>query len=232
MHLFYSKNIQENNIILPEDESLHAVKVLRLTEKEHVGVIDGKGNFFLCTIEKAHSKKCDLKIVEKKSFQKSRNKFVHVAIAPTKNSDRIEWFVEKAVEMGIDKISFLHCEHSERKSMNMDRTERVVLSAMKQSQQYFQPELEDMLKFSQFVEKYKETEHKYIAHLEEGDRTDFSKAIQNKENVLILIGPEGDFSKAEVEVAIKNNFLPVTLGQNRLRTETAGLYAVAVSNAL
>jgi 16S rRNA (uracil1498-N3)-methyltransferase len=190
MHLFFSKNISDQGIVLPEEESLHAVKVLRLTEHTEVGVIDGKGNFYLSKITKAHAKKCELSIVKHEYFKQDRSRKIHVAIAPTKNSDRIEWFVEKAVEIGIDKITFLLCEHSERKTMNMDRTERVIMAALKQSQQYYQPTLIDMVKFSTFVEKNKNTPCKFIAHLEDANRKEFKNEISNSEELLILIGPE------------------------------------------
>ncbi len=230
MHLFFSKNISGTIIYLPEDESLHAVKVLRLTEATEVGVIDGQGGFYLCKISKAHTKKCELQILKHESFNLHRKRNIHIAIAPTKNSDRIEWFVEKAVEIGIDKITFLQCDRSERKSMNMDRTERVALAALKQSQQYFAPTMIDMTSFKSFIETHKTINAKYIAHLDSNDRRNFVAEIQDKKDILILIGPEGDFSPAEIELATKANFIPVTLGNNRLRTETAGLYAVTASN--
>lgn len=228
MHLFYSRDIQSGKIYLPEDESLHAVKVLRLGVGVEVGCMDGVGNFYECKLSNAHSKKCELTVLRHQKFERTRNKKIHIAIAPTKNSDRIEWFVEKAVEIGIDKISFIHCEHSERKSMNMDRTERVALAALKQSQQYFVPQMEDMVKFSNFVEQYQRPKNGYIAHLEEGMRYKFSEEVKDKDDVLILVGPEGDFSKAEVDLAVSKGFKPVMFGENRLRTETAGVYAVTV----
>jgi 16S rRNA (uracil1498-N3)-methyltransferase len=230
MHLFFSKNISANHIVLPEDESLHAVKVLRLSENTEVGVIDGNGHLYVSRITKAHAKKCELTVVETKSFTQTKHRKIHIAIAPTKNSDRIEWFVEKAIEIGVDKITFLYCEHSERKSMNMDRTERVAMAALKQSQQYFQPVLVDMVKYSAFIESAKNEPNKYIAHLDANDRKIFAKEINDKEEVLILIGPEGDFSKVEIDKAKDASFVPVTLGPNRLRTETAGLYAVMACN--
>ncbi len=231
MHLFFSRNISDSLVVLPEDESLHAVKVLRLTENTEVGVIDGKGNLYICKIVKAHAKKCELTVIKHDYFKQERKRRIHVAIAPTKNSDRIEWFVEKAVELGIDKITFLYCEHSERKSMNMERTERVALAALKQSQQYYQPTMVDMVKLSTFVEEHKSVPNKFIAHLDDSNRKDFAIEIQQPADVLIMIGPEGDFSKLEIDYAISNGFVPVTLGKNRLRTETAGVFAVAVANA-
>lgn len=230
MHLFFSKNISGTQVYLPEDESLHAVKVLRLSENSEIGVIDGHGGFYHCKIAKAHPKKCELVVLKADQHQATQRRKIHIAIAPTKNSDRIEWFVEKAIEIGIDKISFLHCERSERKSMNMDRTERVGLAALKQSQQYFAPVMVDMVPFKAFIENNKDTRNKFIAHLEASERKEFVSEVKDKDEVLILIGPEGDFSPAEIELALKNNFVPVTLGNNRLRTETAGVYAVTVSN--
>lgn len=230
MHLFFSKNISGTHVYLPEDESLHAVKVLRLSENSEIGVIDGQGGFYLCKIVKAHAKKCELVVLKAEHHEAARHRKIHIAIAPTKNSDRIEWFVEKAVEIGIDKISFLYCERSERKSMNMDRTERVALAALKQSQQYFAPHMTDMVPFKAFVESHKDSSNKFIAHLEASDRKELATEVRNTEELLVLIGPEGDFSPTEIELALKNNFVPVTLGKNRLRTETAGVYAVTVSN--
>ncbi|HTF80862.1 MAG TPA: RsmE family RNA methyltransferase, partial [Cytophagales bacterium] len=194
MHLFFSKEISGTHAFLPEDESLHAIKVLRLSENSEIGVIDGHGGYYHCKIIKPHAKRCELQIIKQEQHQWQRPRYVHIAIAPTKNSDRIEWFVEKAVEIGIDKITFLQCERSERKSMNMDRTERVALAALKQSQQYFIPEMIDMMPFKAFIESHKDMKNKYIGHLHANDRKNLSKEVHDKDNILILIGPEGDFS--------------------------------------
>jgi 16S rRNA (uracil1498-N3)-methyltransferase len=230
MKLFFHPNpISEP--VLSEEESIHAVKVLRLKEKDSITIIDGRGHVYEAEINKANAKKCGFTILQTKEKSKNHSYHLHVAIAPTKSIDRIEWFIEKAVEIGVDEISFLLCEHSERKNINMERIEKIVISAMKQSMNLYLPILHEMVSFSQFISKPKK-ESCYIAHLEEGDRKLFKNEILLQQNILILIGPEGDFSKEEIKLALDNNYTPVNLGESRLRTETAGLAACFICNTV
>jgi 16S rRNA (uracil1498-N3)-methyltransferase len=232
MQLFYSPEIGDEKNFLPEEESTHCVKVLRLKEKSKIQVIDGKGNFYLAEITVAHPKKCEFRILEVSEGPGKRDFYLHIAIAPTKNSDRTEWFVEKAVEIGIDEITFIKCEHSERKQVNMERIERIAVSAMKQSLKAYLPKLNPMTDLRSYLENAdKEVQH-FVAHLESGEKKHLKDAIEKKGKRCILIGPEGDFSPAEIELALKNKYSPVTLGPSRLRTETAGIIACHIINLI
>jgi 16S rRNA (uracil1498-N3)-methyltransferase len=228
MQLFYQPNIPEGVIYLDDEESRHAVKVLRLTEDSEIQLTDGKGSFYQAKITKANPKKCEFEITNQ-SKQQSHPTFRHLAIAPTKNLDRIEWFLEKAVELGIDRISFLNCEHSERKVLKLDRLEKKAVSAMKQSGQSFLPQLDEMTALKSFLKESK-AENKFIAYVDFGNEAHLKDLVQSDQSNLILIGPEGDFSPKEVELALEAGFIKVSLGLNRLRTETAGIAAVHLMN--
>ncbi|HVD97149.1 MAG TPA: 16S rRNA (uracil(1498)-N(3))-methyltransferase [Cytophagaceae bacterium] len=230
MKLFYHPDpLQE--LSLSEEESLHATKVLRLKEGDHISLLDGKGHRYEAELIKANAKKCSFKILETFEEQKKRSYSLHLAVAPTKNIDRIEWFVEKAVEIGIDEISFLQCEHSERKNINTERIEKIAVSALKQSMNLYLPVIHELVPYKKFISE-KRDEHCFIAHLEEGDRKVFKQEIIDKERILILIGPEGDFSKEEIQLALAHGYIPVTLGESRLRTETAALAACFICNTI
>lgn len=218
-------------LVLNEEESLHATKVLRLKEGDTISILDGKGKRYEAEITKANAKKCGFKIIETFSQEKTQNYSLHVAVAPTKSIDRIEWFVEKAIEVGIDEISFLLCDRSERKNINIERIEKIALSALKQSMNLYLPKINELESFSKFVSA-KRDETGFIAHLEEGERKSFKKEIAAQEKILILIGPEGDFSEDEIKLAISNGFIPVSLGESRLRTETAALAACFICNTI
>lgn len=231
MHIFYSPNIDENNFHLDEEESRHAVKVLRMREHEPVMVVDGKGGFYKAEISEADPKKCRLKILySEKEFGK-RDFFIHIAIAPTKNIDRIEWFVEKSVEIGVDRISFVQCQRSERKHMNADRIEKIAVSAMKQSLKAYLPEISEMMPLKSFLKSNLEG-LRFIGHLEEGEKKELQHAAIRKGDYCILIGPEGDFSPEEIALAKAAGFMPVSLGPGRLRTETAGMVACHILNLI
>ncbi|HSZ25055.1 MAG TPA: 16S rRNA (uracil(1498)-N(3))-methyltransferase [Cytophagaceae bacterium] len=223
MKLFFHPNPTEDPL-LNEEESLHAIKVLRLKEKDPISIIDGKGHLYNAEISKANPKKCGFTIFNTIEEQKKRSYYIHIAVAPTKNIDRMEWLVEKAVEIGIDEISFLLCDRSERKNINLERIEKIAVSAMKQSMNLYLPILHEMIPFSEFA-AMPQKEVGYIAHLAEGERKLFKTEIAEKNSVLILIGPEGDFSKNEIQLALTHHYIPVSLGENRLRTETAALAA-------
>lgn len=229
MQLFYVPGITENEILLDETESKHAIRVLRLKPGDKVQVVDGKGGFYTAEITEPHPKKCRLSVLEvKKEFEK-RNFWLHIAIAPTKNNDRFEWFLEKATELGIDEITPLLCDHSERKSIKPDRLEKVLISAMKQSLKAWLPKLNQLVPFNEFVQK-NDARQKFIAHCFNGPKPHLKNKIEKGTSVTILIGPEGDFSPEEAELAIKNGFQAVSLGSSRLRTETAGVAACHIVN--
>lgn len=229
MHIFYSRHIDPNNFFLEEEESRHAIRVLRLREKEIIIIVDGKGGFYKAEILKADQKKCLLNVLEYESNYGKREHFIHIAIAPTKNIERMEWFVEKSVEIGIDKISFIQCQRSERKNINKERIEKIAVSAMKQSLKAYLPELTEIVAYKDFLNSTLE-EQRFVGHLEEGEKKDLQVVAQKRGNYCILIGPEGDFTPEEIAQAKSKGFMPVRLGNSRLRTETAGIVACHTLN--
>ena len=227
MQLFYLEN-PENEIILSAQESKHATKVLRKKKGDILDFTDGKGNFYKAEITLADSRKCRLKIVSSEQKEKQHNYHLHIAIAPTKNMDRFEWFLEKATEIGIDEITPIICSRSERKVIKTERCNRILLSAIKQSLKYHLPKLNEAISLTNFI-KQDLKGAKYIAHCEDGEKNEL-KTVSKAEKTLILIGPEGDFSPKEIELALQNQFKAVSLGTSRLRTETAGIVAVHTIN--
>lgn len=209
---------------LPEEESKHAVRVLRLAAGDDVALLDGCGGLYRAEIVEANPKRCQLRIGQH-THVPPRSYFTHVAVAPTKNLDRMEWFVEKAVEMGVERISFLRCARSERRELKLERLEKIAISALKQSGQAWLPRLDEMQDFGAFVAGVT-AETTFIAHLEEGERTDLAQVATTGPGCCVLIGPEGDFTPAEIALALERSIRPVTLGASRLRTETAALAAV------
>jgi 16S rRNA (uracil1498-N3)-methyltransferase len=229
MQLFYVPNVAKSEIVLDETESKHAIRVLRLNTGDKVQIVDGKGGFYLAEITQPHPKKCNLSILEShKEFGKHRFN-LHMVIAPTKNIDRFEWFLEKTTEIGIDEITPLLCDRSERKNIKPDRLEKILVSAMKQSVKAYLPKLNPLVSFNDFI-KLNGTSQKFIAHCNNGDKPHLKNEITKEESVLILIGPEGDFSPEEVEQAKINGFREISLGNSRLRTETAGVVACHIVN--
>ena len=218
--------IQNNVAILNEEESLHCVKVLRHKVGDIIRVIDGNGTRAIGKIEAAHAKQCAVSLTDKEVVKQSRNYKLHIAIAPTKNIERIEWFVEKAVEIGIDEISFIKCKNSERSVIKDDRLRKVAEAAVKQSQQAFIPKLNALVDYKEFM-KINNSDIKLIAHCEKDKKQHIKQYISLNKSFTVLIGPEGDFTKDEIAAAISNNYLPVALGESRLRTETAGMFACA-----
>ncbi len=229
MRLFYDPTI-ESNPVLEEAEAKHATKVLRLGVGDNIQVVDGLGSLFTCQITEANKRNCQLAILEKITYPESV-KHIHIAIAPTKNQDRIEWFVEKCIEIGIQEITFLNCARTERNKLNMDRIERIAISAMKQSLKYWMPTLNELVDFKTFVSSCKE-QSKMIAHLNEGERHFINTLQHEQPSYCMLIGPEGDFTDQEVDQAITAGFIPVSLGDSRLRTETAGMVSCVQLNLL
>jgi len=210
--------------LLPEDESKHAVRVLRLAPGDAVTLVDGRGTCYMAAVAEANPKRCSLRIVSEEVFA-PRPTYTHVAVAPTKNLDRMEWLVEKAVEVGIERLSFLRCARSERRDLKLERLEKIAVSALKQSGQAYLPQLDELTDFDKFVAGL-DPSHTFIAHLEAGERTALAQVIGAAPRCCVLIGPEGDFSPAEIELALGRGVRPVTLGSSRLRTETAALAAV------
>ncbi len=228
MQLFYNPNITENTkeILFTKEESRHIVRVLRKKEEDLLKITNGKNYLFTAKIIIANDKKCVAIIVETEYKKKSWNYNLHIAIAPTKNIDRLEWFIEKATEIGIDEITPIICQNSERKIVKHDRLEKIMLSAMKQSLKYNAPILHPTTKFSDFINSHKNTNSIHIAHCRESDKTSLKELNDLPSKVTILIGPEGDFSEKEVSEALKTGATPISLGTSRLRTETAALVAV------
>ena len=231
MQIFYVPHIDGQKITLSEDESKHCVRVLRLGTGDSIRIVDGKGNLFNCKIAEDNPKRCTVRIESViKDFEK-RPFRLHIAIAPTKNMDRLEWFVEKATEIGIDEITPLLCEHSERKVVNLERLERVMISAMKQSGKAMLPKLNPATPFESVL-KNADEKVKLIAYCGDLATAHAREFIGKGESVIFLIGPEGDFSPMEIQAAIENHFNAVSLGSSRLRTETAGVVACTMANLI
>ena len=223
MTLFYVPNLTSGNV-LPEEESQHAVKVLRLQVGDEIVIVDGVGGFYKAKITNPHPKHCGFEIIELQTEFGKRDYKLHIAIAPTKNIERLEWFIEKATEIGIDEITPLVCRFSERKIVKEERLEKIIISAAKQSVKAYFPKLNTLCTFDELLKRYSASQ-KFIAHCYDEDKKLLQTEIQKSSDILILIGPEGDFSKEEVEKAISHGFVPVSLGESRLRTETAGVVA-------
>ena len=231
MQLFYCPEITNENNFLPEVESRHAVKVLRKSEGALLQVIDGIGGYYKVEITDANHKKCEFKVIEKKENYNPLSYQLHIAIAPTKNNDRFEWFLEKATEIGITEITPILCEHSERKVIKEERLNKVLVTAMKQSGQAFLPKLNPITTLSELVKNHT-SKSAYLAHCEEQNQKSLKEIYKIGSPSLILIGPEGDFSSKEIKLALDNNFKPISLGNNRLRTETAGVVVCNTVNLL
>ncbi len=233
MSLFYTPDITSDTYTLNEEESKHCVRVLRLSVGSRIQLIDGKGGFYEAKIMDANPKRCTISVVDKKKEFGKSNWYLHIAIAPTKNMDRLEWFVEKATEMGIDEISLLNCHNSERTIVKTERLTKVAVSAIKQSLKAYLPKINEVENFKIFIESTKDfIGTKLIAHCQTPSLPHLKTFYSSAENVLLLIGPEGDFTQDEVKLALINDFKEIGLGTSRLRTETAGIYACAVINGL
>ncbi len=228
MQLFFSQDINNNLITLSEEESRHAIKVLRKNIGSPINVVDGVGTLYKTTIIEAHPKHTVLEIDERiEEFEKLPYS-LHIAVATTKNIDRTEWFMEKATEIGIGSVTLIKSEHSERKIAKIERLERVAISAMKQSVKAYMPMINDTTPFMQFIKADYGDAIKLIAHCNGAHhKSHIKELIKDNRDVIVMIGPEGDFSCEEVAEALKNGFQEISLGSQRLRTETAALYAVA-----
>ncbi len=231
MYLFYTPDIAKESV-LSEEESKHAVRVLRLQSGDEIDVVDGAGNYYKARITNPNPKRCEFLVYETIVNFGVRPYRLHIAIAPTKNIERLEWFIEKCTEIGIDEITPILCRYSERKQVKEERLKKIVISAAKQSLKADFPKLNPLCRFEELLRK-PFAGQKFIAHCYDLDKTPLKKAYRPACEALILIGPEGDFSKEEVEIAIQNGYIPISLGTSRLRTETAGIVAchtVALSN--
>lgn len=231
MQLFYIPSIDNGTITLSQDESRHCIRVLRLTEGSTIQVVDGKGNFSTCKISDPNPKRCIADIVDTQKEFGKRDFHLHIAMAPTKNIDRFEWFLEKSTEIGIDEITPMLCEHSERKIIKPERLERVLVAAMKQSIKAYKPLLNPLTPFNEVVNKSNE-DIRLIGYCNDYTQPHMKQLVDKKKSVIFLVGPEGDFSPEEAELAIKNGFLQTILGPSRLRTETAGVVACAIANTI
>ncbi len=228
MHLFYTPDIAHSHE-LPADEAAHALRVLRLQPGDEVRLTDGQGGFYHARISECNRKRCMVEVIEQEEQAPLWRGHLHLALAPTKNMDRMEWLAEKATEIGFDELTFLNCQWSERRIVKGERIEKILISAMKQSLKARLPKLNDITDFAQFV-KQPVGGQKFIAHCHEGEKSPLRQALQPGQDALVLIGPEGDFSPDEVALAVAEGFTPVTLGHTRLRTETAALVAVHLMN--
>ncbi len=229
MWIFYCPDI-ETDMELPQDEAGHCIRVLRLTEGDRILLADGKGCFHDAVITSVTGKRCFVHIEKSQRQEPLWNGYVHIAVAPTKLMDRNEWFVEKAVEIGVNEMTFIDTEHSERTAIKLERIEKIAVSAMKQSKKALLPHIEGMVKFRELISRPFDGD-RFIAHCDEdGERIHLMDALVPGHNAMVLIGPEGDFSPTEIRMALDAGFRPVSLGDSRLRTETAALASVMMMN--
>jgi len=227
MKLFFG-TINGDSAFLNEDESQHFAKVLRGSEGDIIFITDGEGNLAECEITAVTKKSVEGKVLNLQPNYEQKKYYLHVAIAPTKNIERIEFFLEKATEIGIDEITFIQSFHSERKNIKIERLDKIVQSATKQSLKAYLPKLNDLTKFHEFIKQDFSTYKTCIAHCESDiERTPFTTVLKDEpQKILVMIGPEGDFSRDEIKVAYDHGFTGISLGNQRFRTETAALQAV------
>lgn len=230
MHLFYTPDISGNEYVMNPDESKHCIRVLRLQKGDRIQLIDGSGGFFEATIVDPDPKRTRISIVSELREYQKRNHYLHIAVAPTKNIERLEWFLEKATEIGIDEITPIICDRSERREVKIDRLEKVITSAVKQSLKAYHPRLNQQVKYRDFIKSL--AGPTYIAHCMDGEKVQLKDQITLNGRYTILIGPEGDFTPAELEMASEYHCQPISLGNSRLRTETAALEACFEINYL
>lgn len=226
MNWFFKDDISEKEFEAYPEESKHIAKVLRMSVGDQAAFINGKGFLYTCNLLDANAKKCRFAVVKKEFFPKSTKYNLHLVVAPTKNISRFEWFIEKACEIGITEITPIQCEHSERIRIKKDRLEKIIISAMKQSQQVWMPKLNELVDLSEFLNNDSNQQYqKFIAYVSKDHQNILKDRYLKGSDAIILIGPEGDFSDAEIKTAIGQDYEPISLGENRLRTETAALVA-------
>ncbi|MBF4487506.1 16S rRNA (uracil(1498)-N(3))-methyltransferase [Flavobacterium sp. CSZ] len=225
MQLFYNPDIDKTteSFSFDKEESRHIIKVLRKKDSDILHVTNGAGLLFETQITLASDNKCIVQVLSIKKTEEPQFR-LHLAVAPTKMNDRFEWFLEKATEIGIQEITPIICDRSERKVINLERFEKIILSAMKQSNETYLPKLNEAISFKEFI-KQKNEGLQLIAHCEQTDKKSLKDILKPNESVTMLIGPEGDFSEKEIALALENDYQPVTLGNTRLRTETAAIVA-------
>ncbi|MBQ7697723.1 MAG: 16S rRNA (uracil(1498)-N(3))-methyltransferase [Paludibacteraceae bacterium] len=237
MYLFYTPDIDHSHC-LSEEESSHCVRVLRYATGDSILLTDGRGTTYTARITTAHPKHCEFEILKAEKQAKNHAFHLHITVAPTKNAERIEWMVEKCTEIGADEFTLLCCRYSERKQMRIDRLEKIILSAAKQSLTRYLPVIHEMTDFDAFIRSQQENDarmkaqnaafippQRFVAHCYEADKRLLRDSIERGRDVVVLIGPEGDFSEQEIETALRSGFQPVSLGNSRLRTETAAVVA-------
>lgn len=232
MHIFYTPDIAGNAYVLNGEESKHCIRVLRMQEDDQVWLVDGRGGFYTAKISDPDPKKTVLKITHSKQNYGRRNYYLHIAVAPTKQIERLEWFAEKATEIGIDEITPIICERSERKEVKTERIGKIITSAVKQSIQAYHPRLNEPVKLKQFIGLYTGVSQKFVAHCIDADKAALKEEYIAGQHCTILIGPEGDFTSEEITMAAQAGYRAITLGNTRLRTETAALEACFEINFL
>ncbi|MEM6316769.1 MAG: 16S rRNA (uracil(1498)-N(3))-methyltransferase [Bacteroidota bacterium] len=230
MILFYSQNINDSFAHLDEEQARHCVQVMRRQVGDAVTFVDGEGGFYKGIIHETGKKKCIIRVTESEQAFNRRPFSLHVAIAPTKNTNRFEWFLEKATEIGIDEITPIICQRSERRKVRTDRLRKIIVAAMKQSLKAYLPKLNEPIPFAKFIQNPNSSTQKYIAQGAENTALKDNYVAQN--DVTVLIGPEGDFSKEEIDLARQRGYVGIHLGKSRLRTETAGIVACHMLNFL
>lgn len=234
MHRFYAPQIAAT-LTLPEEESRHCARVLRMAEGDLIEVVDGSGNLYTCRITMAHAKHCTVEIVGQESVPPHWGHQIVIGISPTKNTDRVEWMAEKCTEMGVDRIVPLLCRNSERKVVKTERLDKILVAAMKQSLKAQKPQLDELTPLARLlVEPF--TGDRFIAYVDpslpRGERRNLAQVYRPGHDTMVIIGPEGDFDPVEVQAALQAGFVPVSLGESRLRTETAATFACALCHSL
>jgi 16S rRNA (uracil1498-N3)-methyltransferase len=231
MQLFYAPDISDFTYVFDEEESRHIIKVLRLKKGDQIYITDGRGNLFKTRIETTDPKHCKVSVEEKTEEYNKKQYFLHIAIAPTKNIKRFEWFLEKCTEIGINEITPLICEHSERSKLRHERLNKVLTAAMKQSIKTYLPKLNEAREFEAFI-KENQSDLKAIAICDKKKKDHLKNFCEQNNEISVIIGPEGDFSENEIEIALNAGYKPVSLGKSRLRTETAGVMACSIVNTM
>ncbi len=232
MSLFYIPGLIESEPVLNEEETRHCAKVLRKNKGDNIFITDGQGNMYEAEILAVEKKNTFLKIIDKKYDHGKRNYYLHVAIAPTKNIDRFEWFLEKATEIGIDEITPIISKNSERKVIKPERLEKIIESAMKQSFKAYKPKLNNLQKLSDFLKIDSHIKDKFIAHCYHAESKFLGELVKKESETLVLVGPEGDFTKDEVFSAEKIGYISASLGESRLRTETSGVFVSSIASVV
>lgn len=229
MHLFYTPNINTSTYTLSEEESKHCIKVLRLQEGDRIYLVDGRGGFYETHIIDAHPKRCMVQVLDVKLNYGKRSYYLHIAISPLKSLDRFEWFLEKATELGIDEITPILTLRSEKKDLKLERSNKIIEAAMKQSKKAFHPKLNELIPFQKFLNTDTDDGIKLIAHCLDSEKKKLEEYKSDAlKKYLILIGPEGDFSEEEITLATEKGFASLSLGDSRLRTETAAMKVCAL----